>query len=207
MDSRYADMEPHISSEQGGKRPVVVLQTNIGNRHSPTLIVATVTTRTEKKKNQPTHVLVDSNPAFEEPSMILLEQIFTIDKSRMQVMCSCGPHPSFSHSAFNAAAVSASMPSFRQRAGYQRVELSLCALARGVGACRLHSDGRSCRCGRNCLRRLLYGARLWPRCRNVITRYNTFASVICKVQWTLRSLSEGASPAGKLQLKTWINCK
>ena len=70
--------------EQGGKRPVVVLQNNIGNRHSPTLIVATVTTRTEKKKNQPTHVLVDSNPAFEEPSMILLEQIFTIDKSRIE---------------------------------------------------------------------------------------------------------------------------
>ena len=80
-DIYYADMEPHIGSEQGGKRPVVVLQNNIGNRHSPTLIVATVTTRTEKKKNQPTHVLVDSNPAFEEPSMILLEQIFTIDKS------------------------------------------------------------------------------------------------------------------------------
>ena len=80
----YADMEPHIGSEQGGKRPVVVLQNNIGNRHSPTLIVATVTTRTEKKKNQPTHVLVDSNPAFEEPSMILLEQIFTIDKSRIE---------------------------------------------------------------------------------------------------------------------------
>ena len=55
----YADMEPHIGSEQGGKR-------------------------TEKKKNQPTHVLVDSNPAFEEPSMILLEQIFTIDKSRIE---------------------------------------------------------------------------------------------------------------------------
>lgn len=70
--------------EQGGKRPVVVLQNNIGNRHSPTLIVATVTTRTEKKKNQPTHVLVDSNPAFEEPSMILLKQIFTIDKSRIE---------------------------------------------------------------------------------------------------------------------------
>ena len=68
-DIYYADMEPHIGSEQGGKRPVVVLQNNIGNRHSPTLIVATVTTRTEKKKNQPTHVLVDSNPAFEEPSM------------------------------------------------------------------------------------------------------------------------------------------
>ena len=125
----------------------------------------------------------------------------------VQARCSRKPHPSFSHSAFNAAAVSESMPSFRQRAGYQRAELSLCALERGVGACRLHSDGRSRRCGRNCLRRLLYGARLWPRYRNVITRYNTFTSVICKVQWTLRSLSEGASPAGKLRLKNWINCK
>ena len=85
-DIYYADMEPHIGSEQGGKRPVVVLQNNIGNRHSPTLIVATVTTRTEKKKNQPTHVLVNSNPAFEEPSMILLEQIFTIDKSRIEAL-------------------------------------------------------------------------------------------------------------------------
>ena len=83
-DIYYADMEPHIGSEQGGKCPVVVLQNNIGNRHSPTLIVATVTTRTEKKKNQPTHVLVDSNPALEEPSMILLEQIFTIDKFRIE---------------------------------------------------------------------------------------------------------------------------
>ena len=125
----------------------------------------------------------------------------------IQARCFRKPQSSFSRSAFNAAAVSASMPSFRRRAGYQRVELSLCALARGVGACRLHADGRSRRCGRNCLRRLLYGARLWPQCRNVITRYNTFASVICKVQWTLRTLSEGASPAGKLRLKNWINCK
>ena len=82
--NRKTTKKVDIGSEQGGKRPVVVLQNNIGNRHSPTLIVATVTTWTEKKKNQPTHVLVDSNPAFEEPSMILLEQIFTIDKSRIE---------------------------------------------------------------------------------------------------------------------------
>lgn len=68
----------------GRETPCGSSHNNIGNRHSPTLIVATVTTRTEKKKNQPTHVLVDSNPAFEEPSMILLEQIFTIDKSRIE---------------------------------------------------------------------------------------------------------------------------
>ena len=51
---------------------------------APTLIVATVTSRTEKKKHQPTHVLIDRNTAFEKPSVVQLEQIFTIDKSRVQ---------------------------------------------------------------------------------------------------------------------------
>lgn len=77
-------MEPHIGSEQGGTRPVVVLQNDVGNRYAPTLIVATVTSRTEKKKHQPTHVLIDHNTAFEKPSVVQLEQIFTIDKSRVQ---------------------------------------------------------------------------------------------------------------------------
>lgn len=81
--SEYIANEPKVSYRDG-RFYVFDGQNNIGNRHSPTLIVATVTTRTEKKKNQPTHVLVDSNPAFEEPSMILLEQIFTIDKSRIE---------------------------------------------------------------------------------------------------------------------------
>lgn len=83
-DIYYADMEPHIGSEQGGTRPVVVLQNDVGNRYAPTLIVATVTSRTEKKKYQPTHVLITHNTAFEKPSVVQLEQIFTIDKSRIQ---------------------------------------------------------------------------------------------------------------------------
>ena len=62
-------MEPHIGSEQGGTRPVVVLQNDVGNRYAPTLIVATVTSRTEKKKYQPTHVLIAHNTAFEKPSV------------------------------------------------------------------------------------------------------------------------------------------
>lgn len=66
-------MEPHIGSEQGGTRPVVVLQNDVGNRYAPTLIVATVTSRTEKKKHQPTHVLIDHNTAFEKPSVVQLE--------------------------------------------------------------------------------------------------------------------------------------
>jgi mRNA-degrading endonuclease toxin of MazEF toxin-antitoxin module len=77
-------MEPHIGSEQGGTRPVVVLQNDVGNRYAPTLIVATVTSHTEKKKYQPTHVLIEQNPAFSRPSVVLLEQIFTIDKERIK---------------------------------------------------------------------------------------------------------------------------
>ena len=83
-DIYYADMEPHIGSEQGSTRPVVVLQNDVGNRYAPTLIVATVTSHTEKKKYQPTHVLIEQNPAFSRPSVVLLEQIFTIDKERIK---------------------------------------------------------------------------------------------------------------------------
>ena len=83
-DIYFADMEPHIGSEQGGTRPVVVLQNDVGNRYAPTLIVATVTSRIAKKADQPTHVLIDRNPAFATPSMVQAEQIFTIDKSRIQ---------------------------------------------------------------------------------------------------------------------------
>ena len=83
-DIYYADMEPHIGSEQGSTRPVMVLQNDVGNRYAPTLIVATVTSHTEKKKYQPTHVLIEQNPAFSRPSVVLLEQIFTIDKERIK---------------------------------------------------------------------------------------------------------------------------
>ena len=80
-DVYLANLDPYIGSEQGGTRPVVVLQNDVGNRYAPTLIVATVTSRTEKKRYQPTHVLIAHNTAFEKPSVV---QIFTIDKSRIQ---------------------------------------------------------------------------------------------------------------------------
>ena len=83
-DVYLANLDPYIGSEQGGTRPVVVLQNDVGNRYAPTLIVATVTSRTEKKRYQPTHVLIAHNTAFEKPSVVQLEQIFTIDKSRVQ---------------------------------------------------------------------------------------------------------------------------
>lgn len=76
----FADLDPHYGSEQGDKRPVIVIQNNTGNKFAPTVIVAAVTSKISKKPNQPTHVLIDKNPAFSRPSVVLLEQIFTIDK-------------------------------------------------------------------------------------------------------------------------------
>ena len=80
----FADLDPHYGSEQGGKRPVIVIQNNTGNKFAPTVIVAAVTSKVSKKPNQPTHVLIEKNPAFNRPSVVLLEQIFTIDKERIQ---------------------------------------------------------------------------------------------------------------------------
>ena len=88
----FADLDPHYGSEQGGKRPVIVIQNNTGNKFAPTVIVAAVTSKVSKKPNQPTHVLIEQNPAFSraadtglaKDSVVLLEQIFTIDKERIQ---------------------------------------------------------------------------------------------------------------------------
>lgn len=82
-DIYYADLNPVCGSEQGGSRPVVVIQNNIGNAHSPTLIVAMVTTKIQKKATLPTHYTIQNNSAFESPSVVMLEQIRTIDKSRI----------------------------------------------------------------------------------------------------------------------------
>lgn len=82
-DIYNADLDPVIGSEQGGVRPVVVIQNNTGNKYSPTLIVATVTTKIHKKSNMPTHLVIRNNPAFKEASIIQLEQLRTIDKRRI----------------------------------------------------------------------------------------------------------------------------
>lgn len=79
-DIYCADLNPVIGSEQGGTRSVVVIQNDIGNKHSTTLIVAAVTTKIRKKEQMPTHYLIQNNPAFSEPSVVMLEQIRTIDK-------------------------------------------------------------------------------------------------------------------------------
>ncbi|WP_297671001.1 type II toxin-antitoxin system PemK/MazF family toxin [Thomasclavelia sp.] len=78
----YADLSPVVGSEQGGYRPVVVLQNNKGNRYSTTIIVAPVSSKLTKNP-LPTHVMVESD-YLEKKSVILLEQIRTIDKQRIR---------------------------------------------------------------------------------------------------------------------------
>lgn len=83
-DIYYADLTPVVGCEQGGIRPVTIVQNNVGNRHSPTVIVAAITSRTGKHQ-LPTHIKLDSNFRGLHPdSMILLEQVRTIDRSRLR---------------------------------------------------------------------------------------------------------------------------
>ena len=83
-DLFYADLSPVIGSEQGGVRPVVVLQNDVGNKYSPTIIVAAITSRLNKAR-LPTHINVMAKGlALPKNSVVLLEQIRTIDKKRLR---------------------------------------------------------------------------------------------------------------------------
>ena len=83
-DIYYADLRPVVGSEQGGVRPVLIIQNDIGNKHSPTVICAAITSQMNKAK-LPTHVEVDSSRyALVKDSVVLLEQLRTIDKKRLR---------------------------------------------------------------------------------------------------------------------------
>ena len=80
----YADLSPVVGSEQGGIRPVLIVQNEIGNRHSPTVIAAAITSRREKAK-LPTHIDVQAATCgLTKDSIVLLEQIRTLDKKRLR---------------------------------------------------------------------------------------------------------------------------
>lgn len=80
----YADLSPVVGSEQGGIRPVLIIQNDIGNKYSPTVIVAAITSQINKAK-LPTHIEISSNEyGLNKDSVILLEQIRTIDKKRLR---------------------------------------------------------------------------------------------------------------------------
>lgn len=83
-DIYYADLRPVVGSEQGGIRPVLIIQNNVGNRHSPTVICAAITSKMNKAK-LPTHIeLSKSQCDIMKDSVILLEQLRTIDKRRLK---------------------------------------------------------------------------------------------------------------------------
>ena len=83
-DIYYADLRPVIGSEQGGVRPVLIIQNDIGNRHSPTVICAAITSKMNKAK-LPTHIaLAAQGSGLPRDSVILLEQIRTLDKKRLR---------------------------------------------------------------------------------------------------------------------------
>ena len=83
-DVYYADLRPVIGSEQGGIRPVLIVQNDIGNRHSPTVICAAITSKLNKAK-LPTHIELDADRyQMVKDSVILLEQLRTIDKKRLK---------------------------------------------------------------------------------------------------------------------------
>ena len=83
-DIYYADLRPVVGSEQGGVRPVLIIQNDIGNKHSPTVICAAITSQMNKAK-LPTHVELDSSRyALVKDSVVLLEQLRTIDNKRLR---------------------------------------------------------------------------------------------------------------------------
>lgn len=83
-DIYYADLSPVIGSEQGGVRPVLIVQNDVGNKYSPTVIAAAITSQTEKSR-LPTHIRLKSQECgLQKDSVVLLEQIRTLDKRRLK---------------------------------------------------------------------------------------------------------------------------
>ena len=83
-DIYYADLSPVVGSEQGGIRPVLIVQNDVGNRHSPTVIAAAITSKINKNR-LPTHIEVDARSyGLARDSIVLLEQIRTLDKRRLK---------------------------------------------------------------------------------------------------------------------------
>jgi len=82
-DLFYADLNPVVGSEQGGIRPVLVVQNDVGNHFSPTVVAAAITSR-KAKNSLPTHILLENVPGLAPTSLLLLEQLRTIDRKRLR---------------------------------------------------------------------------------------------------------------------------
>lgn len=84
----YADLNPVVGSEQGGIRPVLILQNDVGNHFSPTVVAAAITSR-KAKNSLPTHVSLENVPGLAPTSLLLLEQLRTIDRKRLRGYIGC----------------------------------------------------------------------------------------------------------------------
>ena len=105
-DMFYADLSPVIGSEQGGIRPVLIIQNDMGNKYSPTVIAAAITSQKSKNK-LPTHIEINSeNSGLKSDSIVLTEQIRTIDKSRLREKIGHIDDTSVIHKINNALPVS-----------------------------------------------------------------------------------------------------
>lgn len=82
-DLFYADLNPVVGSEQGGIRPVLVIKNDVGNHFSPTVVAAAITSR-KAKNSLPTHILLENVPGLAPTSLLLLEQLRTIDRKRLR---------------------------------------------------------------------------------------------------------------------------
>lgn len=105
-DMFYADLSPVVGSEQGGIRPVLIIQNDLGNKYSPTVIAAAITSQTNKTK-LPTHIELGENTSgLKSNSVVLAEQIRTIDKSRLKEKIGHIDNPQIINQLNNALGVS-----------------------------------------------------------------------------------------------------
>lgn len=110
-DIFYADLSPVIGSEQGGIRPVLIVQNDVGNKYSPTVIIAAITSQINKAK-MPTHIEISADDyGLNKDSVILLEQVRTIDKKRLREKI-CHIDDELMHSVNEAIAISFGLGGF-----------------------------------------------------------------------------------------------
>ena len=113
-DIYYADLSPVVGSEQGGVRPVLIVQNDIGNKYSPTVIAAAITSQRDKAK-LPTHIEVEAQQCgLAKNSVVLLEQIRTIDKKRLKEKMGKLDHESM-NAVDRALSISFGLPTTHQR--------------------------------------------------------------------------------------------
>ncbi len=132
-DIYYADLQKGVGSEQEGYRPVVIIQNNVGNKYSPTVIVAAITSKADMKPHLPTHYYLNGEDGLEIPSIILLEQLRTIDKSRLDGYIG---HLSKEHIAGMAHALAVSIdlietPRSKEKSPTKQFSMTLCGRCLG----------------------------------------------------------------------------